>query len=288
MCRKATLPGRAREFRTTHCQGNADVNDNTISQQQTRVRVIDWAMLALAVFSVALLSWETFADLPPELTRRIILTDYVVCGVFFLEFLWRWRAEGWRRDFILRNWYEILGMIPVSEPALRAFRLIRIVRIVVLLSRVGRAADRALGDEFTYRLVNRFSKGIINAIKRPITIAMLDEVGDVLQKGHYTQHVATVLDSRREQLVATIVDQVARDPAASRFSRLPFFRDITRLSADTSLRLVNEILVDERTDGLIADILQETLRQISDEVRKRDRAAKISGHDPIEDSDRSN
>lgn len=238
------------------------------------IRVIDWAMLALAIVSIGILLWETIADLPPETTRRIILTDYVICAIFAAEFTWRWRENGWERGFLLRNWYEILGMIPVSEPALRGFRLFRVVRIVVLLSRFGRAADRVFGDEVTYRLVNHFSKGVVGAIKRPLIVAMLDEVADVLQKGTYTKNVARVLDARRETMVTTIVDQIRRDPSTARLARLPFFDDIARLSADTSLRVATEFLEDERTDGLIADVLQETLHQIGDEVRQRDKDAR--------------
>src|SRR3546814_8727240 len=69
--------------------------------------------------------------------------DYAICALFAVEFLWRWgrSGEGWR--FPARYWYEVLGMIPVSHPAFRSFRLLR---IVIVLARLGRAADRAFGD----------------------------------------------------------------------------------------------------------------------------------------------
>jgi voltage-gated potassium channel len=246
----------------TETDTTTDSQSHSLMVAARAIRPLDWLMLLLAIFSIALLTWETLADLPPETTRTVIRIDYIVCAIFLAEFLWRWRENGWVGDFPLKNWYEIIGMIPVAEPALRGFRLFRVIRIVVLLGRFGRAADRALGDEFTYRLVNHFSRGIIGAIKRPVTIAMLEEVSTVLQKGHYTQNVARALEANRETLTLTILENLRRDPQVGRLSRIPFYEDIVRTTANTSLRVVLEVLNDPRTDELVADILRENLAQI--------------------------
>src|SRR3546814_6679904 len=89
----------------------------------------------------------------------------------------------------MRNWYEILGMIPAANPAIRAFRLFRIVRIIVMLSRVGSSADRALGEDFTYLFVNRFKNAIVDSISDAVNIAVLDEVADVLGLGTYPRNI---------------------------------------------------------------------------------------------------
>jgi voltage-gated potassium channel len=243
------------------------------AQEKKHVSPVDWAMLALALFSVALLTYEMLAELEPAFRATIITIDVFVCGIFALEFAWRWRGQNWERYYPLRNWYEILGMIPVAHPALRAFRLIRVVRIFVILARVGAVADRALGDEFTYRLVNRFTGAIVDAIKRPVTVAVLAEVSAVLEKGHYTQNVARALEINRATLVDTVLDHVRRDPQTRRLTRVPFFEDIVRATANTSLRMILEILEDPRTDQLVADILRENLQQIREAVRQRDLAA---------------
>lgn len=246
--------------------------DHSLLTAARIIRPLDWLMLLLALFSIGLLLWETLNDLPPETTRRVIAVDYAICAVFFAEFLWRWRDEGWRGDFPLRNWYDILGMIPVAEPALRGFRLFRVVRIVVLLSRFARAADRAFGEEFTYRMVRHISGGLVAAIKRPVTIAVLEEVTTVLQKGHYTRNIARALDANRDTLTDTIVDNLRRDPSMRHLARVPFYEDIVRATALTSLRVVLEVLDDERTDELVADILRENLNQIRYAVEAKERA----------------
>ncbi|MHA7834948.1 MAG: ion transporter [Algiphilus sp.] len=247
-------------------------------RQRETVRMVDWIMLVLAFVSVVVLSWATFGDVSPEVLRWIIISDFVVCGIFLIEFLFRWREAGWPLNFPLRRWYEVLGMIPVADPALRGLRLLRVVRVIILLSRLGRAADRALGEEFVYRLVRRFSNIIIGVIKRPITIAVIGEVADVLKKGHYTQNVARALEQNHQTLVDTILDQIAADSRTAYLQRLPFYRDIARVSADTSLSVVLQILQDPRTDELVADILRENLDQIREAIHERDIQEPLLGH----------
>jgi voltage-gated potassium channel len=234
-----------------------------------RIPPLDWLMLALALVSIGLLSWETWGTVSEQQRRWILNADYLICGIFAVEFLYRWRAQGWTRGFVARNWYEILGMIPVAHPAIRGFRLFRVVRIVILLARFGGAADRAFGDEFTYRLVNRFTGSIVEAVKRPITVAVLEEVAAVLGKGHYTRNVARALEENQRELRQMIQEKLREDPQAGRLSRLPFYNDIVESVVDASLRVAEQVLHDPRTDELVADILRENLEQLRAAVRQR-------------------
>src|SRR5690625_5368148 len=45
-------------------------------------------------------------------------------------------------DLFWRNWYEIIGMIPLSHPALRSFRLLRVVVVVARVARADRKSTR--------------------------------------------------------------------------------------------------------------------------------------------------
>ncbi|MGQ0619058.1 MAG: ion transporter [Panacagrimonas sp.] len=226
------------------------------------VGVLDWLMLMLAVLSVGLLVWETFGEITEPARRMILTTDYAICAIFAAEFAWRWRDAGWTWDYVKRNWYEVLGMIPLQHPAIRGFRLFRVVRIVVLLSRFGRATDRALGDEFTYRLVNRFKNAIVESISSAVTVAVLNEVQEVLANGQYARNIARALAENQDELRTMIAEKLRDDPQAGRLSRLPFARDITEAIIDSALRVVEQVLQDPRTDELIADMIRENLEQI--------------------------
>ncbi|MFI9505721.1 ion transporter [Nocardia sp. NPDC052566] len=224
----------------------------------------DFVMLGLAVVSVGLVVWISFFEVSPETSRAIVLVDYSVCAIFAVEFLWRWRRAGWPWTFPFVYWYEVLGMIPVTSPFFRGFRLLRIVVIVVRLARV---ADRAFGDRVTAAVVNRFVQTIVEVIKRPMTIAVMDEVAHVLRTGHYTRNIAAALQENRAEMDEMILQHIKDDPAAGKVRYIPFHDEIIRLIVDTTFRIVFQVLEDPRTDELVSDMIRENVDQIRTAVR---------------------
>ncbi|WP_026453677.1 hypothetical protein [Saccharomonospora iraqiensis] len=220
---------------------------------------VDVVMLLLAVGSVALLTWTMVADVSAATARLVFVVDTAICGVFAIEFLWRWRAARWDRRFPLRGWYEVLGMIPVAHPALRGLRLLR---VVVLVVRLARTADRVFGERFTQRLVERFSRPIVSAIKKPVTVAVLDEVAKVLETGRYPRNVARSLDEHKESLREIVTEKVRQDPHAGALSRLPFHDEVVRTVVDTTMRVTLEVLTDPRVDEFFAHAVRENQTQI--------------------------
>ena len=236
------------------------------ARSRPKVRLVDWLMLALAVASVIYLVWITFWDVSPGTLTTIQRIDYIVCAIFAIDFLFSWKREGTGWRFLRRNWYEILGMIPIATPGLRNFPWLR---IVFVFARLGRVIDRAFGEQITSNLLNKFTKTIVGVIKRPITIAVLDEVGGVLRSGHYTQNIARALEENHHELDAMILELIRNDPQTGKLRYLPFHDDLVRLAADTSFRIIFRMLADPRTDELVSDMLRENVEQIRASVHER-------------------
>lgn len=249
----------------TYAQARGEMLD--VPRRIHRVRAIDWLMVALAIASVGLLVWVWLADPPVETQEIVFRVDVGICAVFFVEFVWRWRANGWSFRFVARNWFEVLGMIPVSHPALRAFRLLRILMVI---ARLGRAVDRTIGDAVTQRLVNRFLGTVIDVLKKPVTVAVLDEVISVLKTGHYAQNISRALADNQAELRQLVLDKIKADPAAGRLKRMPFHDEILGAVTDTVIRVVLEMLADPRTDEMIADTLRENVDQIRAAVNENE------------------
>ncbi|KID30880.1 hypothetical protein HQ32_01564 [Prauserella sp. Am3] len=228
-----------------------------------RVSVVDLAMLALAIASVALLCYVLFFDVSDRTAHTIFIVDACICGVFFVEFVWRWRKAGWDKMFPVRGWYEILGMIPIAHPALRGFRLLRIVVVIV---RLARTADRAFGERFTQKLVERYSTTIVNAIKKPVTIVVLDEVVKVLETGNYPENLARSLGQNKEMLREIVTEKLRNDPQTGKLSRLPFHDEVVHSVTDTVIRIVLDVLADERIDHFFAEVVRENRQQIREAV----------------------
>ncbi|OXM70615.1 hypothetical protein [Amycolatopsis vastitatis] len=223
------------------------------------VRADDWVMFVLAVGSAGLLGYMVLSPPARDAGLVIFFVDCGICGVFLLEFLWRWRKRRWAKKFLVRNWYELFAMIPVAHPAMVGHRF---VTVVLLLVRIGRAADRAAGEQFTYRLVDKLSEPIVKAIKKPVTIAVLDEVVKVLETGNYPENLAKSLGAHKDELRSIIAEKIAADPQLGKLKRLPFHDEIVRTVVDTSFRVLLEVLLDPRIDDFFSAVVRENREQI--------------------------
>jgi voltage-gated potassium channel len=223
------------------------------------VHADDYVMLALALISVGVLGDVVLS--PPSYSVGMVLfwVDVAISAIFFFEFLWRWRKRGWVRSFPARNWYEVFAMIPVAHPALYPHH---IITVVLLLVRIGRAADRAIGEQFFNRLVDRLAEPLVHRIKKPITVAVLDEVVKVLETGNYPENLARSLTDNREQLRAIISEKLSEDRQLSRLKLLPFHAEIVHSVVDTSFRVVLEVLRDPRIDDFFAAVVRDNREQI--------------------------
>ena len=228
------------------------------------VRADDWIMLVLAAGSVGLLGFMVLSPPARDVGLVIFSVDCGICGLFLLEFLWRWRKRRWAKKFLVRNWYELFAMIPVAHPVITGHKFIG---VVLLLIRIGRAADRAVGEQFTYRLVDKLSEPIVKAIKKPVTIAVLDEVVKVLETGNYPENLAKSLDSNKDELRTIIAEKIAEDPQLGKLKRLPFHDEIVRTVVDTSFRVLLEVLVDPRIDDFFSAVVRDNREQIRQAVQ---------------------
>jgi hypothetical protein len=145
------------------------------------------------------------------------------------------------------------------------------VVLAILAALIGRyLVRRGLREPFVVRLINRTSDRVVDAVKKPVTIAMLDEVMAVLQTGHYTRNIASALQENREELKQMIAEKIKEDPTAGRINYVPFHDRLIEEASETTLRVLFEVLADPRTDELVADLLRDNIAQIRRAVRERE------------------
>ena len=140
--------------------------------------------------------------------------------------------------------------------------------LAVIAAYLGRALlRRGLREPFVVRLINHASDRVVETVKRPITIAVLDEVASVLQTGHYTRNIAAALEENREELKHMVAEKIRDDPTAGRLYLVPFHQRIIETTTAMTFRLILEILADPRTDELVSDMLRDNITQIRAAVR---------------------
>jgi voltage-gated potassium channel len=223
------------------------------------VHADDWIMLGFALLAVGLLGYLVLNEPSHQVGLWIFYADCAVAVVFAVEFLWRWRKRRWDRRFLARNWYELFAMIPVAHPAMVPHRFLT---AVLLLVRLGRAADRAMGEQFFYRLADRFSEPIVHAVKKPITVAVLDEVVKVLETGNYPDNLAKSLTENKAELRAIIHEKITEDEQLGRIKHIPFHGEIVQAVIDAAFRVVLEVLHDPRIDDFFASVVRDNREQI--------------------------
>jgi hypothetical protein len=142
--------------------------------------------------------------------------------------------------------------------------------LAVLAAFLGRALlRRGLREPIVVRLINRASDRVVETVKKPITVAVLDEVASVLQTGHYTRNVAAALEENRDELKQMVAEKIRDDPTAGRLYLVPFHQQIIDTASETAFRVIMAILADPRTDELVSDMLRDNLTQIRRAVREQ-------------------
>lgn len=144
-----------------------------------------------------------------------------------------------------------------------------LVVLAVLAALLGRfLIRRGIREPFVVRLINRTSDRVVDTIKRPVTIAVLDQVAEVLQAGHYTHNIAMALQENREQIKQMVADKIMEDPAAGRVHLLPGHDKLIEAVSETTLRVLLEVLGDPRMDELVSDLVRDNVNQIRQALRE--------------------
>jgi hypothetical protein len=158
----------------------------------------------------------------------------------------------------------------VSVVTLTLWIVVGAVVLAVVAAVIGRwLIRRGVREPFVVRLINNASDRIVDVVKKPITIAVLDEVASVLQTGHYTRNIAAAIEENRLELKQMVAEKIRDDPTAGRIYFVPFHDRIIDQASETTLRVILEILADPRTDELVSDMLRDNIVQIRQAVRER-------------------
>ena len=164
------------------------------------------------------------------------------------------------------DWLKALSLTQLVLLAVVALVVLSI--FAALLTRA--LVRRGLRTPFVIHRINRLSQAFVDLVKRPITIAVLDEVADVIQTGHYTRNISSALVENHDELVALVAEKVRNDPSSRVVSRIPGYDTIVSQVSETTLRVLIEMLGDPRMDELVSDLLRNNLEQIKQAVRARE------------------
>jgi hypothetical protein len=154
-----------------------------------------------------------------------------------------------------------------------------VIVVAVLAALLGRwLVRRGRRSPLVVRMINHASGQVIDLIKEPITVAVLDEVADVLRAGHYTRNVASALRENQLELKQMIAEKIKQDRMAGQIKFVPFHDRIISEVSEMTMRVTFDVLADPRTDELVSDLLRDNLNQIRQAVRERKSESPATPH----------
>ncbi|NYB53004.1 MAG: potassium channel family protein [Methanobacteriaceae archaeon] len=102
--------------------------------------IVELIIIVLILADIVLLTSVLFMDVSPQVYTLIVYFDLFVVLILIPEFIYRlWKSPD-KKQFLIHNWTDILGMIPEIlvgpiSTVFRYFRLIRIIRILALFKK---------------------------------------------------------------------------------------------------------------------------------------------------------
>ncbi len=91
-----------------------------------RLNDIVWIIVLIDTIFLFL---TTFSTIPNHILFYIYLFDFIVCIILWIEFSYNLYYADNKKEFLKKNWYYIISMIPLDFFFIRAFRFIRIIRL---------------------------------------------------------------------------------------------------------------------------------------------------------------
>jgi voltage-gated potassium channel len=105
---------------------------NSSGSDTEQIGPFQLVILVLSVLALAVLAAEAFLPVPAEVSKVLHGVDLVACGVFFVDFVVRFRAAESKLVFMKWGWIDLLASIP-NVDFLRLGRFVRILRVLRLL-----------------------------------------------------------------------------------------------------------------------------------------------------------
>jgi voltage-gated potassium channel len=102
---------------------------------EDKLSVFQLALLLLSIVVLAGLVLDAVAPISKPVSNILQMLDSVACGLFFLDFLVRFKRAQSKVAFMRWGWIDLIACIPNID-ILRAGRMVRILRVIRLLREV--------------------------------------------------------------------------------------------------------------------------------------------------------
>lgn len=202
-----------------------------------------------------------------RIITAMIAFDLMVIAFWLLDTFNRLRKEKNKVDYLKRNWYEILGMIPIF--IFRPLLLLRAVKLTFAFYKLGRS-DQDVSRILTRDITFRFRDIIVDTIADAVFLQSLQRVDEVMKRLDYAKLAQQAFQENSDELKKAVHDSLYSKSVIGDLAKLPFMNTIgQRLGEDLS-QVIMEILETEVTGEIMKSITGGILKEMSERVKRLD------------------
>lgn len=142
----------------------------TLGQKQ-ELHPFNILIVILSIYVISALLIDAFVRLPPEMSKLLHEIDYVICVIFFIDFLHRFFTAKSKLKYMKWGWIDLISSIPVLDVFLagRMFRVIQLLRVL--------RAFRSIRIIFEYFFKNKIKGAFTSAAIVGILMVIFCAIG---------------------------------------------------------------------------------------------------------------
>lgn len=229
---------------------------------------LDFAVLGLAVASLVLLVAEANVDFHPEESFWLKWIDYMAIAIFGLLLVGKAFASGNPLEYMKTHWFDVFGLLPITQPFFGLDRFWVIVGAFIVLARFSAALDRAFGERVLWRILERYRNMLVEELTEPILRRILILVREALEKGRYMDSVGRTVEEKREDIHEIVRKSIAASPKLTFVNGLPGVNRKINEAVDEAVTSAVVALTSEELNALVTDAISQALRDLEIEMQK--------------------
>lgn len=102
------------------------------NENQEKLNFFNLLIIILSFYVLGSLIVDTFFKLSPEISKVLVYVDNVICVIFLIDFIIRFKRAENKISFMKWGWIDLIASIPTLD-FMRAGRLLRLIRLIRVL-----------------------------------------------------------------------------------------------------------------------------------------------------------
>ena len=101
----------------------------TTEIKEEKLNFLNLLIIILSFYVLGSLIADTFFSLPKEISKVLYYVDNLICAVFLIDFIVRFKKAENKLQFMKWGWIDLIASVPTLD-FMRAGRLLRLIRLI--------------------------------------------------------------------------------------------------------------------------------------------------------------